>query len=179
MIWAEGLEPGGQVDQEWGSGSDAAARGDQRYFVSPMQAIDAVALNPNDPFLSDPTVREAISLAIDRTAQAEIFAGMVTTSLLSPAVPGSDLIDEVSPEQNIDRALELMDGRTGSVTVAACEFPGCEAWAEAIAQQLDPIGITVEIRLVEDPIGEANDPESGIGIVNAFGDCGCMIPGRH
>ena len=176
VIWAEGLEPGGQVDQEWGTRSDAAARGEQRYFVPPMQAVDAVALNPNDPFLSDPTVREAISLAIDRTAQAEIFAGIVTTSLLSPAVPGSDLIDQVSPEQNVDRALELMDGRKGSVTVAACEFPGCEAWAEAIAQQLDVIGITVEIRLVEDPIAEANAPDSGIGIVNAFGDCGCMIP---
>ena len=176
VIWLEGLEPGGGVDQEWGSGSDAAARGEQRYFVPPMQGIDAVALNPNDPFLSDPTVREAISLAIDRTALADIFAGIVTTSLLSPAVPGSDLIDEVSPEQNLDRALELMDGRTGSVAVAACEFPGCEAWAEAIAQQLEPIGISVEVRLVEDPMADANDPDSGIGIVNAYGDCGCMIP---
>ena len=176
VIWLEGLESGGPVDQEWGPGSDAASRGDQRYFVPPLQSIDAVALNPNDPLLADPTVREAIALAIDRAALAEIFAGVVSTSLLSPAAPGSDLTDEVSPEQNIDRALELMDGRTGSVTLAACEFPGCEAWAEAIAQQLEPIGINVEVRLVPDPMAEAIDPESGVGIFNAFGDCGCMIP---
>ena len=176
VIWAEGLEPGGPVDQEWGPESEAAAAGDQRYFGTVTQAMDMVALNRNDPFLADATVREAISHAIDRSALASIFATDVATSLLSPAVPGGDLTEKADEEPNLDRALELMAGRTGSVTVAACEFPGCEAWATELAEQLEPIGISVDIRLVEDPIAEASDPASGIGIVNAFGDCGCMIP---
>jgi ABC-type transport system substrate-binding protein/class 3 adenylate cyclase len=176
VIWAEGLEPGGPVDQEWGAGSDAAAGGDQRYFLPPLQTIDAVALNRNDPLLADATVRQAIALAIDRATLAEIFAGVPTTSLLSPAVPGSDFTQGADAEPNIDRALELLGGRTGTVTVGACEFPGCEEWANALAQQLDQIGIYVEIRLVEDPIAEASAPDSDIGIVNVFGDCGCMIP---
>ncbi len=100
----------------------------------------------------------------------------IVTSLLSPAVPGHDRTEQGSPEPNVERALELMAGRTGSVTIAACEFPGCEAWAEELARQLGPIGISVEVRFVQDPIAEASDPASGVGIVNAFGDCGCMIP---
>ena len=88
VIWAEGLEPGGQVDQEWGPASDAADAGDQRYFVTQTQAVDVVALNPNDPLLADVTVREAIAQAMDRAALAAIFDGEALTSLLSPAVPG-------------------------------------------------------------------------------------------
>ncbi len=170
VIWAEGLEPGGQVDQEWGPASDAADAGDQRYFVTQTQAVDVVALNPNDPLLADVTVREAIAQAMDRAALAAIFDGEALTSLLSPSVPGSDRTESGSPEPNVERALELMAGRTGSVTVAAASFPAVRRGQAELARQLEPIGISVRSTGPADGRGERPGPG---GDRDAFGDCGC------
>jgi ABC-type transport system substrate-binding protein/class 3 adenylate cyclase/streptogramin lyase len=172
---AEGLEVDGSVDGAWGPDSDAAAAGDQRWFFPPTTAIDAVALNPNDPLLSDPTVREAVGLALDRAELAAVFAGAVATSLMSPAMPASQHTQPIDPEPSIERALALMDGRTGSVNIGVCPFPGCQDWGRTIARQMEGIGISAEIVTVESA-EEAGDPSLEIGIANAYGECPCMMP---
>ena len=87
---AEGLEPYGQLDQQWGPESDAAAAGDQRLFFPPLTSIDAVALNPNNPLLADPGVRAAVALALDSAALAEPFAGVASPSALGRSAASLD-----------------------------------------------------------------------------------------
>lgn len=175
-VFGAGLELGGTIHQEWGPGSEAAEQGDQRYFFTPEPLMDAVALNPIDPLLSEPAVRHAVRLALDRSAQAAVFDGIPVGSLLTSAVPGHDLTEQANVEPALGEARRLMAGRTGSVVLAACPFPGCEEWAGVVAENLGEIGITVEVRVVDDPIAEAGDPDAGIGIVNAFAACGCVVP---
>lgn len=175
-IFGSGLEFGGPVDQEWGPESEAAAAGDQRYFATAELQVDTVALNPNDSLLGDPTIREAVRLAIDRSAQAAVFDGVPTGSLLTSAVPGHNLTEQADLAPDLDEARRLMAGRTGTVALAACSFPACEEWARVVVRDLAEIGITVEVRVVDDPIAEAGDPASDIGIVNAFGGCPCLVP---
>jgi ABC-type transport system substrate-binding protein len=176
-IFGEGLEPGGPIDEEWGAQSEAADAGDQRYFLAPGIPVDAIALNPTDRLLADRDVREAISLAIDRQAHAEVFDGIPEASLLTAAVPGHDRTTPADLEPDLERARALMAGRTGTVTVAVCNFfPGCEDWGRTLAEDLSQIGISVEVRAVDDPIAEAANPDARAGIVNVFGACECFVP---
>ena len=174
VVAAEGLEPGGPVADAWGPDSDPAAGGDQRWFMPPGQEMDALALNPNDALLGDPDVRGAIALVLDRAELAEAFAGLVAVSLVSPALPASELTTPAGKPDAV-RARELLDGRTGSVNVAVCPFPPCQAWGEALARQLEQIDIAVELVTVESA-QEAGDPALEIGLANAFGGAGSMLP---
>jgi class 3 adenylate cyclase/ABC-type transport system substrate-binding protein/glutamine cyclotransferase len=171
----EGLEPYGPVDEEWGPESDAAASGDQRWFHPMGTDIDAVALNPDDPLLADRTIREAVGLALDEVALAEPFSALAATSLMSPALPAHEFTTRVEAGPDIEGALELMAGRTGSVRIGVCEFPGCQEWGRAVAAQLEAIGITAEVVTVE-PAENLGDPALEIGIMNPYGGCPCMLP---
>ena len=52
------------------TGSSAAKRGAQRYFLEPMPISDAVVFNASRPLFGDPRLRQAVSYALDRRALA-------------------------------------------------------------------------------------------------------------
>jgi ABC-type oligopeptide transport system substrate-binding subunit len=82
------LGPGGPLESQWGPDSDAAANGDQRWFGEPFPGIDALAFNAGRPAFSNPDVRRAAAVALDRSDLAAVFNESPTAALLPPAQSG-------------------------------------------------------------------------------------------
>ena len=58
--------------RRYGPGSPAAAHGDQRYFATPLPALDFYRLNTHRPLFADVRLRQAVNYAIDRAALARL-----------------------------------------------------------------------------------------------------------
>jgi ABC-type transport system substrate-binding protein len=82
------LDPGGPVDAPWGPSSTAAAGDDRRYFLKPDASTRLIAFNSSTGIFSDPQVRRAAALALDRAALAAAWGMLPTDQLLSPSLPG-------------------------------------------------------------------------------------------
>jgi ABC-type transport system substrate-binding protein len=162
--------PGSSIAEEWGPASPNAAEGDQRWFGAPRLGVEFLALNPTRPAFSDPEVRRAVALAIDREALSRIWVNAPTTDLLVPSGPGSAVTDVSVPDPDVEGALELMGGRELDVTMqGAPEAWGCGPCREfevALTGQLKAIGITVTVTHPdEEHIGDAFAGDSNIDLL--------------
>ena len=161
--------PGGPIATRWGPASDNAAAGDQRWFGAPRLAVDYLALNPTRPAFSDPSVRKAVALALDRAAISSIWVTGPSADLLVPSVPGSSDGPVASPD--LDAARALMEGRTFDVNMMG--FPtawgcgACRNFEVAVTGQLKAIGITVTVRHPEEDYpANALEPGSDIDLLS-------------
>jgi peptide/nickel transport system substrate-binding protein len=109
--------------------------------------------------LSDPQVRQAISLAIDRQAVSDIaFFGITTPAcaFLYSNIPEHECMLPNDGEQDLEGARELLaetpyaDGFTFELQVWA--RPGWPDAALVIAEDLAEIGITAEVTPLEDAV---------------------------
>ncbi len=160
--------PGGAIANPWGPGSDNAAAGDQRWFGAARLGVDYLALNPTRPAFSDPSVRMAVGLALDRAAISSIWVNGPSADLLVPSVPGSS--DEPVPSPDLDAARALMAGRTFDVNMmgwSPAEGCGaCRNFEVAVTGQLKAIGINVTVRHPdEEHPADALEPGSDIDLV--------------
>jgi ABC-type transport system substrate-binding protein/class 3 adenylate cyclase len=157
---------------EWGPGSANAQAGDQRWFGAPKLVVDFLVLNQTREPFSDPNVRRAVTLALDRDALAEIFAQSPTDDLYLPGMAGAPFPDSGVAEPDVGAALELMGGRTLDVTMQGWpEDWGCvecQNYEYAITDQLSAIGINVTVVRGEEHPGDAFEPESEVDLV-AYG----------
>jgi DNA-binding SARP family transcriptional activator/ABC-type transport system substrate-binding protein len=154
------LDLGGEVDRRWGPGSAASARGDQRYFVTPLPRTRFVAFNASRGIFADPRVRRAAALALDRSALAAAWKQVPTDQILSPVLPGFRDRDLYPLQASPAKARALDAGSQGTAMMAVPS--GCDECSEAaqvIATDLGPIGIDVEIRKV-DFLGQPSKLES-------------------
>jgi DNA-binding SARP family transcriptional activator/ABC-type oligopeptide transport system substrate-binding subunit len=145
------LEPGGLVDEQWGKGSAAAARGDRRYFLTPELGSRYIAFNSNRGIFADQRVRRAASLALDRHALAAAWGEIPTDQLLPPALPGYREKDLYPLSGSVAKARSLMGDRTGTAVMAIPK--GCDRCTEAaslVRANLAAIGIEVRIRELDD-----------------------------
>jgi ABC-type transport system substrate-binding protein/DNA-binding beta-propeller fold protein YncE len=153
------LDPGGDLDRRWGAASAAAKEGDRRYFASPQLHVGYIAFNAGRRPFSDVTIRRAAALAMNRATLAGIWSQVPTDQLLPPMQPGfvdRDLFALAEPD--LARARRLMRGRKVSAVMGI--FSGCDPCrqeAEAVAAQLAPIGIDVDIEESEDVNAAAED----------------------
>lgn len=123
---------------------------DLREDSAQISAKDGSPLDTN-PFL-DPRVREAIDLAIDRQALAEIVQdgmGTPASQLVAPSVSGYNPdIEVVQP--NIERARALLaeagypDGFKFTLSFTVDRLPGDRDIGTTLVQMLAAIGIEVE-----------------------------------
>ena len=158
------------IAAEWGPASPHAADGDQRWFGAPGLGIDYLALNPSRPAFSDPDVRRAVALALDRGALSRIFVTAPAAGLLPPSVPGSAGAEAQVPPSDIDAARDLMNGRTFEVTMqgypTAWDCGPCREFEVAVTGQLKAIGITVTVRHAEEDFpGDALEPGSDVDLI--------------
>ena len=160
--------PGGAIANPWGPGSDNAAAGDQRWFGAARLGVDYIALNPTRPAFSDPSVRRAVALALDRAAISSIWVTGPSADLLVPSVPGSS--DRPVPSPDLEAARELMEGRTFDVNMMG--FPtawgcgACRNFEVAVTGQLKAIGINVTVRHPEEDYpADALEPGSDIDLL--------------
>ena len=97
---------------------------------------------------NNPKIRRAALLALDRSRQVQIAgAGQLANGVLPPYVPGYNP-DRKLPDQNVAEAKRLV-GEAGNVPKTALWFALNEQnqrHAEAIASDLQAVGIPVELR---------------------------------
>ena len=158
------LDPTGALAARWGPESRAAAEGQRRYFAVPTPGVEALAFNANRPPFSDPSVRRAAALALNRSGLAgsrvvvnDIGAvtvpGVPSAQLLPPSQPGYRSCREPYPvgAPDLAGARALMGGRDVTATLAvASDCDACRLWGENVKRQLAPIGIEVDIKEVAD-----------------------------
>ncbi len=144
------LEPGSLVDRRWGMGSAAAANGDQRYFLTPEFGTRFVAFNSSRGILTDPRVRKAAAMALDRDALAAAWGDLPSDQILPPALPGYRDRELYPSGRSVAKARALMLGRTGHVVMpipSGCD--SCAEVAKVVQIDLAAIGINVQIRKVD------------------------------
>jgi peptide/nickel transport system substrate-binding protein len=108
--------------------------------------------NATAPWLSDPSVREAVDLAIDRTAISDDLLGGAVTPTGQLIAPVSFGYDEALPatETDADAARELItasgyDGSPIALSYPTNGLPQIDQIAQAVASQLEDVGLTIEL----------------------------------
>ncbi|WP_199443056.1 ABC transporter substrate-binding protein [Umezawaea beigongshangensis] len=117
-----------------------------------VTAYPVVMRTDRAPF-DDPRVREAVKLAADRQQLLDtVFLGFgeIGNDLITPADPSSP--DLPQRERDLDRARALLAeaGRGDGLSVelvTTTAYPGMDASATLLAQQLGEIGIDVSVRV--------------------------------
>ena len=148
----DGIPPASQSElgREFGPDSEAAKDGQQRFFVNPTLAFNYLALNTSRPLFADVNVRKAVAYAIDRPAMTRLsgaYAGLPTDQYLPPglsAFKDADIYPLDGPD--VERAKELMGGKTGKAVLYTCNESPCPERAQLIQSNLKAIGIDVEIK---------------------------------
>jgi ABC-type transport system substrate-binding protein/class 3 adenylate cyclase len=162
------LAPTGTLATDWGPGSVAAVNGDQRYYPAFWPYLDVLAFDAGKLPFSDPSVRRAASIALDRAAIADTLSESPTAQLLPPTQPGYRLSAPLPPA-DLPQAKALMHGRRFTVRMVSDQ--GCDAcmqFAEIVKAELARIGITVRISEVDDALGRANAQPRRFDLLNSF-----------
>jgi class 3 adenylate cyclase/ABC-type transport system substrate-binding protein len=168
------LNPQGIVAGQWGPDSDAAQRGDQRWWGALASGASALSLNPQSPPFDDINVRRAVALALDRANLAEaqvLYALAPTGMLLPPPVLGTRAEELVPPPDPNAARLLLREGTAEAVyaVTPTTSCPLCLSSATNVANDLVAIGLGVRIIQTEDRVGKAHKPGTSISMM-ATGD---------
>jgi len=151
------MDPGGPVDQAWGSGSDSAIEGDQRYYASGLTLTATIALNAGRPPFADERVRRAVVAALERSEMAAVWNGFVATDVLVPdTLSGGLEVSDPLPAADLDAARGLIDAADVGDVVMAIE-PGCtecERLFEHVRDALAPLGIQVRAGSFDETYGD-------------------------
>jgi ABC-type oligopeptide transport system substrate-binding subunit len=147
------FDPESTLASQWGPSSAAARRSDQRYYPVLDGGVGFIEFNTNRPLFSDSKVREAASLALDRRLLGHVLATAVPAwDLLPPNLPGVSTTSGAEPPvPDLDRARQLMDGRTAEALMAIDppdRCPSCAQLAEVVKSELRQIEIDVRIKVV-------------------------------
>jgi ABC-type transport system substrate-binding protein len=139
------LIPTGPVSDEYGDGDPSAEA--FAYDATPTPLTGFLAFNASRPAFSDPDVRRAAALAIDRDRLAELFGHRATDQFLPSVLPGVEDQDLYALDgSGLEEARRLMRGRAVSVVMAVEEGSDLDRqMAERVRANLASIGITVEI----------------------------------
>jgi peptide/nickel transport system substrate-binding protein len=108
--------------------------------------------NGTDPVLSDPDVRKAVDLAIDRQALGDDLLGGTAEPVGQLVAPVSFGFDEdlAATQQDVEAATALLedsgyDGTPVTLSYPTTGLPQIDQIAQAVAAQLQEIGLTVEL----------------------------------
>jgi ABC-type transport system substrate-binding protein len=173
------LDPQGSVAVEWGPDSDAAGRGDQRWFGAPAFSVDSLMLNPQRPPFNDVSLRRAVALALNRAFLAASRVNnteVPTSNLLPPAEIGKEAEQPV-PSPDPDAARALVKPSTAEVIFAIAPHASSGGLTNAtiVADDLRAIGFKVRIIEVDQRFEEAKKPDTQIsmmfvGVVEEYPD---------
>ena len=140
------------LESRYGSGSEPAEEGAQRYFVTPQLGVYYLLVNTGRPVFSDLDVRRATATALDRRALARVpfgenGRGRPTDQLLPPGLPGyrdEQLYPLGRPEPA--RARRIAGPLDERVVLYVCNLPTCAQFGEIVRSNLARIGLTVDVR---------------------------------
>jgi peptide/nickel transport system substrate-binding protein len=149
---ADGIPPSSNAElgRDLGPGTDKAKEGKQQFFYNPALQFNYLGLNTTRPLFKDVNVRKAVAFAIDRPALVRLsgaYSGEPSDQYLPPGLPSfedADLFPLAGPD--IEKAKELMGGKTGKAVMYTCNQAPCPERAQLIQQNLKAIGIDVSIK---------------------------------
>ena len=161
------LSLGGALAARWGPGSEAASKGDQRLFQTPLPNADFLIFNEarGHPF-ADETLRRSVASAIDRAALAAVFNEIPEDRLLSDAMPDvagghAYRLDSVPAAKRSGPRLSLR-----VITRTGCDR--CQTFNKDVADGLNQLGIDVSVDAVDDPIAVVKAHPSRYDLFNGF-----------
>jgi SARP family transcriptional regulator, regulator of embCAB operon len=138
------------LERLYGTGSPAARRGEQQYFVVPRSQVDMIRLNTSRPLFANTRMRHAANYAVDRQALAanggSFYAhATVAQMYLPPGVPG--FRDEHTYPLRPDvAAARRLAGPGRHTAVLYCYLGGgSPRAAQIIVKNLAAIGIDVQV----------------------------------
>ena len=148
----DGIPPtsNAELAREYGPDSQAAKDGKQQFFYNPALTFNYLGLNTTRPLFKDVKVRQAVAFAIDRPALVRLsgaFSGEPTDQYLPPGLPSfkdADLYPLAGPD--VEKAKELMGGKTGKAVMYTCNQSPCPERAQLVQSNLKEIGIDVTIQ---------------------------------
>src|SRR6266511_2315155 len=133
----------------YGPGSAAARAGRQQLYVSSQLAVSFLVLNTSRPLFADVNLRRAVNYAIDRRAliRSGLCCDKPTDQYLPPSSPGyRDAHIYALDHPDLAKARRLAAGRGGHAVMLSCDFPGCAQQAQIVKDDLQAIGIDVEVK---------------------------------
>jgi ABC-type transport system substrate-binding protein len=155
--------PGGRLDRLYGgSGCPSTAKGKPCLARPSAGGIRFIQLDTRNGPLADRSVRRAISLALDREELSRAGGGgYPATRMIGPGIPGYQPEPLIPPAGDLVAARKLMHGRTATVVLGVPRFVDeARQVAAAITTQLARIGVTVDVRSLDDPFAEALGPKT-------------------
>jgi peptide/nickel transport system substrate-binding protein len=154
-----GLVPGvyARLARLYGPASRAASAGRQRYFLNPALALDYLRLNTNRQLFARLRLRRAVNYAIDRRALARLgfdnpSPSGLTDQYLAPTVAGFRDANIYPFRPDLAMARRLARGTHATAVFYSCTTPNCRQHAAIIRENLEAIGLRVDVR--EFPLGE-------------------------
>jgi ABC-type transport system substrate-binding protein len=148
----DGIPPSAnsELARDFGPGTDKAKDGKQQFFYNPALTFNYLGLNTTRPLFKDVNVRKAVAYAIDRPALVRLsgaYSGEPTDQYLPPGLSSfedADLFPLAGPD--VEKAKELMGGKTGKAVMYTCNQAPCPERAQLVQQNLKAIGIDVSIK---------------------------------
>ena len=149
------LAPDGSLARKYGPG---------RYVRTPTTTTRNILLNYTHGPLRDPSLRQAVSLALERGDLAAAGRGVPQATMIPFGVPGRVLAKTRSAAPA--RARALVGGRSRTLQlIIVPDIPELAREAELVRRDLARVGINVVIRTDPEALPLAGDPKQGIDLV--------------
>jgi peptide/nickel transport system substrate-binding protein len=132
-----------------------------RVFANPDPSVIYLWLNNTVPPLNQPQVRQAINLALNRTLLVRVWGGpaqgRATDQIFPPTMPGWKDYSAYPNTPNLTKAKALMKqagvtARVSLVIRTRSDAPGFTDLAQAVQEQLAPLGIDLKIQSSPDSV---------------------------
>jgi len=149
------LAPDGPIARKYGPG---------RYVRTPTTTTRNILLNYVRGPLRDRSLRQAVSLALDRGPMAATFRAVPQATMIPSGVPGRVLSGP--PAAAPARARALVGGRSVTLDmVIQPDFPEAARIGELVRRDLARVGIKVVVRPDQEAVPHAGDPKLGIDLL--------------
>lgn len=138
------------------------------YYAVPLPATGFVAFNSSRPPFSDPEIRRAAALAIDRAALAALWGAVPTDQFLPPVMPGFHDRKLYALNRSAVQEGQSLVSRPSERAVMAIEeaCDTCRQEAEVVRADLRQLGINVRIKEFTDPLAAAWTPGAKIDLLS-------------
>ncbi len=131
---------------------------EKRFFLNPGLTVRMYVLNSSRPLFRDnPKLRLAVNFALDRTSLGSGTQGRWTHQYIPELVPGhrGRLIYSIGGDLAHAQALARGNTRGGKAVLYVTDFSLPLATAQRIKQQLEPIGLEVEIKPIPEHVASS------------------------
>jgi peptide/nickel transport system substrate-binding protein len=148
-----------------------------RYRVTVIPTINYLALNTSRPFFRNRANRQAVAYAVDRTAITRVvgaYGGKANDQILPPGIPGYRDVTIFPNTPQVEKAKQLLDGRTGKVVLYTPNDANSRAVAQIVRANLKRVGIDVTVKEWEFSVHVAKTGRRGepfdINVIGWFAD---------